>query len=756
MLDCEIYGLNPLGHHITNVLIHTVNGLLLFWLLTRITGAMWASAFAAAVFAVHPLHVESVAWLAERKDVLSGLFWLLTMLAYVRYAERPNFKRYILVALAFVMGLMSKPMVVTLPFVLFLLDWWPLDRLAWSPTATEKQQKPPTCYPKASLRRLVLEKIPLFVLSGISSVITIIAQKSGGAVSTLERLPLNYRIANVFTSYIRYIGKMLWPSGLAVCYPHPRTGLSDASVVMCVMLFIVLTVLSIYIGRRRRYVAVGWLWYIGTLVPVIGLVQAGVQAMANRYMYISMLGLLIIATWSVKDLIANNRHWKAAAAVLAAIIISSAMILTRMQVKYWQDDMTLYAYALKVTENNALIENNYGSALFDAGRLNEAEQHFNNAIRIVPIFVGARNNLGKVFLRQGKANEAIACFNDVLRQNRDFAEAHYNLGRALVIQKKYDDAIKRFDKALSLDPNHLDAHYRKGLALMATNRPNEAIACFNDVLRQNGDFAEAHYNLGRALVMQKKYDDAIKRFDKALSLDPNYYDALYRKGLALMAANRPDEAIACFNDALRQNKDSAEVHYNLAIALGKQKKYDEAIEHLARVLQLNPMYPEAHNKIGFALQLAGRPDEAIKYLNEGLKINKDQETYANLGSAYIQAGKYDLAIQNLTKAIELKPDNIDVLNKLAWVFAAVDNTSIHNAQKAVEFAQQGCELTGYKDPMLLDTLAVAYAAAGRFDEAKATAEKALSIAKETGRENLAVEIQNRIKLYQANQRYRQK
>jgi tetratricopeptide (TPR) repeat protein len=258
------------------------------------------------------------------------------------------------------------------------------------------------------------------------------------------------------------------------------------------------------------------------------------------------------------------------------------------------------------------------------------------------------------------------------------------------------------------------------------------------------------------LGAQGKYGDAVKHFATALSLDPNYPDARYRMGLALTATNRPNEAIACFNEVLRQNGDFADAHYNLAIALGKQKKYDEAIEHFAKVLELNPMYPEAHNKIGFALQLAGRPDEAIKYLNEGLKITKGQETYANLGSAYIQVGKYDLAIKNLTKAIELKPDNIDVLNKLAWLFGAVDNTSIHNAQKAVEFAQQGCELTSYMNPMLLDTLGVAYAAAGKFDEAKATAEKALSIAKETGRENLAGEIEKRIKLYEAGQPYRQK
>jgi len=695
MLDCQLFGLKPFWHHLISVLFHIANALLLFWILKNITGTMWTSAFVAAVFALHPLQVESVAWAAERKTVLSGLFWLLTMAAYIRYARQPRLGRYLVVLLVFGLGIMTKPAVVTLPLVLLLLDYWPLERIGRPGPpmagklryATPGKQRVGGASQKVSAVRLIVEKIPLLALSVILSVMTLKAQQSGGAVITFEKIPLDYRIANVFTSYIKYIGKMICPSRLAVFYSNPHVNLLEATVVVCALLFVLISILSIYIGRRRRYVAVGWLWYVVTLVPMIGLVQVGTQAMADRYMYISMLGLLIIATWSVKDLIANNRHWKTAATVLAAIVLSSAVILTRTQVKYWQDDMTLFAHTLKVTENNPLAEHNYGSALFEAGQLDEAIPHFNNAIRIIPTFVEARNNLGKIFLIQGKTNEAIACFNDVLRQNGGSAEAHYYLAMALGAQGKYNDAIKHFAMVPSLDTKYPDARYGMGLALMAANRPNEAIACFNDVLRQNGDSAEAHYNLG--------------------------------------------------------------------IALGKQKKYDEAIEHLAKVLQLNPMYPEAHNKIGFALQLAGRPDEAIKYLNEGLKINKGQETYANLGSAYIQAGKYDLAIANLTKAIELKPDNIEVLNKLAWLFGAVDNTSIHNAQKAIEFAQQGCELTGYKDPMLLDTLAVAYAAAGRFDEAKATAEKALSIAKETGRENLAVEIQNRIKLYEAGQQYRQ-
>jgi protein O-mannosyl-transferase len=605
MLDCEIFALNPAGHHFTSLLLHILNALLLFWIMKNLSSSIWLSAFIAGVFALHPMQVESVAWAAERKTVISGLFWLLTMAAYIYYTKRPGFWRYLLVFAVYGLCIMTKPVVVTLPFALLLLDYWPLERIG-------KQKTP--------LNWLIIEKIPLLILSVILSVTTFMAQNKGGSVIALENIPLMSRIGNMFISYISYIRKIIWPSDLAVIYPYHSTSIRDANTIVCIILFSILTFLSVYIFRRRKYVAFGWLWFVGTLVPVIGLIQSGAQAMANRYMYIPMLGLLVITGWVIKEAIVNRPRIRIAATIAGMSALLSLLILTRLQVGHWQNTLTLFDYTLKATKNNYVAENCYGCALFDAGRVNEAMLHLNKSMAINPLFCDARCNIGKAFLKEGKLNEAISCFNEVLRQNKDFTDAHYNL----------------------------------------------------------------------------------------------------------------------------------------AIALGRQKKYDEAIEHLAKVLQLNSTYPEAYNKIGLALQSADRPDEAIKYLNEGLKISKDREIYASLGSAYIQAGKYDLAAENLTKAIELKPDSVDALNKLAWLFAAVDNVSIHNAQKGIEFAQRGCELTGYNDPMLLDTLAVAYASAGRFDEAKATAEKALSIAKKKGLDNMAADIQNRIKLYQAGQPYLQK
>ena len=605
MLDYQLFGLNPLGHHLVSVAIHIVNALLLFLILRNVTGTIWASAFVAAVFALHPLQVESVAWAAERKTVLSGLFWLLTIAAYIHYARKPGFGRYMLLLFIFGLCIMTKPVVVTLPFVLLLLDYWPLERIQ-----------------RGQIGRLITEKMPLLAMSAALSVITIIAQKSGEAVISLDIIPLDTRIANVFVSYIGYIHKTIWPSGLAVYTPYRLVTLSNFLAVICEILFIVLTVVIVYYtGRRKKYAAVGWLWYVGTLVPMIGLIQSGGQTMANRYMYISMLGLLIIIAYAAKDFVASRLRMKIVAAILAAVLLSALVVLTRMQVRHWQNNITLYEYALKITQNNSVVENNYGIALFEAGRPDEAISHLNKALFITPNRPETEENLGIIYLKQKKADKAVACFRKVIDSNKTSAELYSSLGSALGMQKKYDEALNYFKQALELKPNSSDIHNKMGMTLLATGRG------------------------------------------------------------------------------------------------------DEAITHFKYVLQTNKI---------------------------------PAETYANLGSAYIQVGRYDMAIENLTKAIELKADNIDALNKLAWLFAAVDDASIHDAQKAVEFAQRGCELTGYKDPMLLDTLAVAYAAAGRFDEAKATANKALNIAKEAGWENLAIGIQERIKFYEAGQPYRQK
>jgi tetratricopeptide (TPR) repeat protein len=353
-------------------------------------------------------------------------------------------------------------------------------------------------------------------MSAFLSVMTFVAQKQGGIVPTLAKMPLDYRIANMFLSYIRYIGKLIWPSGLVVCYPYPLAVLSDTPVIICAVLFILITILSIYIGRRKRYVAVGWLWYAGTLVPVIGLVQSGAQAMANRYMYIPMLGLLIIIGWAVKDFIVNRPRIRIPAMVIGVIVLLSLLILTRMQVRHWQNTLTLFDYALKVTEDNVLAENNYGSALFEAGRVDEAERHLRNAVRISPVFVDARNNLAKVCLKQGRINEAIEHLNELIRRNEGTAEIYYNLAAAMEMQKKYEDAIKYYTKSLELDPEDPAANKRIGITLLAAGKTNEAIGYAQRACELTGNKdAECLETLASTFAAADRFKEAKATAEKA-------------------------------------------------------------------------------------------------------------------------------------------------------------------------------------------------------------------------------------------------
>jgi Tfp pilus assembly protein PilF len=459
MLDCEIYGLNPLGHHITSLLIHIVNTLLLFFLLSRMTGAVWRSSFVAAAFALHPIHVESVAWAAERKDVFSGLFWMLTILAYVHYAKQPNIRRYVLVLLAFAMGLMSKPMVVTLPFVLLLLDWWPLDRLLNDAASVIQKQGTSATYQKATLWHLVAEKVPLFVLSAIASIITFVVQKRYGAVNSLAVWPLPIRVINALGSYFNYIMKILYPKGLAALYPITDRPTVDAVVLAVVG---VIALLRVW-GRGRRWLVVGLLWYLGTLVPVIGLVKVGWQTMADRYTYLPSIGVFLVIAWGAEEIFSKMRHSKVILATGAAVALTAMVLATRIQVGYWRDSPTLYQRALAVTKNNFVMHNNYGLYLCLHGQYEEGIRQFKEA---APFYPTARANICWALLIQTKFDEAISCLTKMLREKNDWPnmEEMYNrLGYAYAQKGDLTLAEVNFRKALSLKPDYEPA--RKNLAL---------------------------------------------------------------------------------------------------------------------------------------------------------------------------------------------------------------------------------------------------------------------------------------------------
>jgi len=498
MLDCQFYGMNSGWHHLTNLFLHTANTLLLFLVFRKMTGSLWQSCFVAALFALHPLHVESVAWVAERKDVLSTFFWMLTMWSYIWYVEHPVVHKYILVVLFFALGLMSKPMLVTLPFVLLLLDFYPLNRFQFqqSDGSAKAQQR-------SIALRLILEKIPLFVLVAISSAVTFYAQKHGGGVATLEVIPIKARVANALVSYVKYIGKMVYPSKLAVIYPHPGM-LPWWQIAGACLLLVSISFLAIRVVKQSPYFAVGWLWYLVTLVPVIGLVQVGTQSMADRYTYVPLVGIFIIIAWGIPELAAQWRFKKIWFITLAIVLLSTLMTVTWKQVGYWKNSITLFEHTLEVTSNNWMSHSNLGAALHIQGRTEEAIEHYLQALRLKPNHVDVHNNLGLALYSKGRTEEAIDHYLQALRIKPDDVNAHNNLGFTLYNQGRITKAIEHYLQALRIKPDFEKAHNNLGVALIRMGNIKGAISCFQEALRINPAYVNAKNNLKNALMMQQQ------------------------------------------------------------------------------------------------------------------------------------------------------------------------------------------------------------------------------------------------------------
>jgi tetratricopeptide (TPR) repeat protein len=497
MLDVQLFGLDSGLHHLTNLLFHALSTLLLFAFLNRATGARWPSAFVAFIFALHPLHVESVTWIAERKDVLSAFFWCLALWAYLRYTERPAIGRYLLVLFLFCCGLMAKPMTVTLPFALWLLDIWPLRRL-----------------PSAQSRLALLEKLPFLALSMAVGVITLVVQQGSRAV---KPFPLTLRVGNSLLSYVTYIGKTFWPSNLAVFYPYPQD-VPAWETALAGLVLLCGSVLVLRTFRTRPYLSVGWFWYLGTLLPVIGLIQVGAQARADRYTYIPMIGLSIMIAWGAVDVISRWPRAKPAFTALAVGACASWVVLAFIQIRYWRNSETLFAHALQVTRNNYVAHHNYGLAIADQpGRLPEAIAHYREALEIQPQSVEARTDLGTALAKSGHFEQAIAEYKTALqlapdcticRSNLDLARRQladelFNQGVALAKSGHTLDAIGQFEAALRLEPADAEAHNNLGVALATLGRTAQAIQEFTTAVQLKPDYPDARYNLAGALGQSK-------------------------------------------------------------------------------------------------------------------------------------------------------------------------------------------------------------------------------------------------------------
>jgi Flp pilus assembly protein TadD len=501
MLDVALFGPDAGGHHLTNVVLHAANAVLLFDLLRRLTGAAGRSAVVAALFAVHPLHVESVAWVAERKDVLSTLFWLLTTHAYVAYARAPSSRRYALVVLAFVAGLMCKPMLVTLPFTLLLLDWWPLART-----------KEPGAW-----RRLVVEKVPLFLLAAASCVVTFAAQRGAGAMGGFEMYPFGGRVANALVAFVAYVVKTFAPTGLAALYPYDPE-LSTGLAALAAAALVGVTFAAARASVARPWFAVGWLWFLGTLVPVIGLVQVGMQSMADRYTYVPLVGLFVAVVWGADDLLGPRRRRTAVA--LAAAATLACAVLARRQVATWKDSESLWRNVVAVSPDSAVARNNLGTTLCERGELDAAAAEFREFLRLRPDDADAHNNLGHVLRLQGRLDEAVAEFREALRLRPGFARAYGNLGLALQLQGRLDEAVAALSESARLQPDLPVAHHDLAIALAQRGRLDDAVREIETTLRLAPNDGPSYADLGLMLERRGDSAGAVRAFETALRFDP--------------------------------------------------------------------------------------------------------------------------------------------------------------------------------------------------------------------------------------------
>ncbi len=767
MLDCQLFGLNPWGPHLINVLLHSLNAALVFLLLQQLTRSLWRSLAVAALFAVHPLHVESVAWVAERKDVLSGCFGLLTLIFYVRYAQRqssveggksraatsggasslsrpamipasrlvsslapPNHAttpsdaergrpalNYKLALVFFVLGLMSKPMLVTWPFVLLLLDCWPLGRFTiYDLRFTNFRSLPSLVTRHASL---LLEKLPFFVLAAAASVVTLMVQKQEGAVMSVVNLSFGARGANALISYCRYPGKLFWPTKLAVFYPLPGHWPVE-KVLLAGGLILGLSMLFWVQRRHRPWLLMGWLWYVGTLVPVIGLVQVGEQAMADRYMYLPSIGLLILIVWGGHELIKN---WPQRGMILSgfsagAIIL--CIVVTRQQLGYWRNSEALFQHAIAMTEDNPVAHNQLGTAFFNQGKMDEAINQYQEAVRLQPSYADPYYNLGNALVKNGQTDEAIRQFQEYIDLNPNDPFAHYNLATAFYNEGQLDEAISQYREAIHSEPGYVDAHNNLGIALGRKGQLDEAIKQFREVIRLKPDFAEAYDNLGIALLNQNQIGGAISQFQ----------------------------------EAIRLNGNNAPAHNNLGIALDREGRTDEAISQYQQAIRLAPGYAQAYNNLGADFAARGRFDEAIADYRQAIQIDSNRpETFFRLGMALGQSGRIQEAVAQYREALRLNPDLTLALNNLAWALATSSDDRLRNGAEAVQLAEHACELTQYNQPWFVGTLAAAYAEAGRFPDAVATAEKAVKLATSAGLTAVAANDRQLLELYRAGKPY---
>ncbi len=770
MLDVQLFGLKPRWHHLTNLLFHIANTLLLFCIFHRMTKAPWKSAFVAALFAIHPLHVESVAWVSERKDVLSTFLWMLTTVAYIHYVEhetedgrqrsedrgrrtedgisfsdiRPpsSVLRYLAVVILFSLGLMAKPMLVTLPFVLLLLDYWPLQRFdpkksgleirteveeplsankskgkssrkqtpgsvtALAPGSSPgrdvqaifKEERPAAHkFQWALVRPLILEKIPLMALAALSCIVTYFVQKKGGAVIPIEAFPLGARVANGFVSYIIYIAKTVWPINLAVFYPHP--GLLPLRQVLGVVLLLgAVSFAVIRSAKRFPYLAVGWLWFAGTLVPVIGIVQVGIQAPADRYTYIPLIGLFVMAAWGIPDLLKKWRPTgllrKEALFASSVLILACLSIVTWIQVGYWRNSIALYDHSLKVTRPSAVILCNRGVAYEKLGDHRQAISDYDRAIEINPQYACAYDNRGSVYAELGNHRQAILDYDRAIEINPKYAEAYNDRGTTYGKLGNYKRAIEDYDRAVEINAKYAEAYNDRGITYGKLGNYKRAIEDYDRAVEINPKYAAAYLNRAAAYSDLGNQRQAISDYDRGVEIDPGNADAYDSRGAAYAKLGDHWKAISDYDKAIEINPKHAGAYNGRGAAYAKLGNRNQALSDYDRAIEISPEYGAAYYNRGVLYQCLGKYMQAIDNYNRAIEIAPENaEAYIDRGAVYGKLGDYKRAISDFAMAIGINPEHAEAYYNRAVAYGKLGNSTqaVEDIKTAAKYGNEGAK-----------------------------------------------------------------
>jgi tetratricopeptide (TPR) repeat protein len=688
MLDAQFFGKDPAGPHLVNLLLHVANSVLLFVVLRRLFTVLkdragsetrisridpnWPSVFVAAVFALHPVQVESVAWVAERKGVLSTFFFMLTLWAYVKYVEKSEIRNskletsskfefreakpyYILALIFFALGLLSKPMLVTVPFLLLLLDFWPLGRFQLSTFNLQPSTEPPQ-NPNTPMLRLVLEKLPFFALALGSCILTLVTQSRAGAFQSLEHYSTSSRVGSALMSYAHYLGKVFWPVGLAT--PYPRTfHWPIVQVAFVALVLLVLCIGAFWQRRRLPLVTVGWFWFFVALIPVTGLIQAAAQAVADRYMYLPGIGVFILVAGAACTAVLRGWLPKTVCGLIAGTLLLICAARTRDQLAVWRNSETLFKHALAVTRNNVIAQYNLGMYYQEHGRLDEAVACYRRTLEMKRDHADALNNIGFVLTGQKKYGEAIQYFEAALKANPGSTEARNNIGRALCMAGRTDEGIAQYRLALKNKPDHVGVLNNLGDVFAQRRQFREAIPYYEASLRANPEQSAAQYGLAHALDSMGERDKAIEHYRLAAQQNSNYAEPHYDLGLALAREGKFQEAINEFQQAAKLKPQNATFHFGLGKALAAAQKFDESIVAYQQGLRFAPTNAEAFGAIGSALATKGNLEQAVPYFKQSLRLNPDNPfTHYFVAKALAAQGKFNEAAPHFAEALRLKPD----------------------------------------------------------------------------------------------------